>query len=151
MKIGLQIPRFTWPGSPHTTAGILRDIAQTADSAGFASIWVMDHFFQLEPMFGQAEEPMLESYTPSRTLPPLLKMSNWESLVTGIIYRHPGYLIKAVTNLDVLSSGRVYLGVGAAWYDREAAGLGFPFRRCLSGLGGWKKRCNWLTRCGPHL
>ncbi len=127
MKIGLQIPRFTWPGGDAAIAGTLADIARTADAAGFASIWVMDHFFQLEPMMGRATEPMLEGYSTLSYLAGLTQRVRLGTLVTGIIYRYPGFLIKAVTNLDVLSGGRAYFGVGAAWYDREAAGLGFPF------------------------
>lgn len=127
MKIGLQIPRFTWPGGGAGIARTLADIAQTADGVGFASIWVMDHFFQLEPMLGRAEEPMLESYGVLHYLSGLTRNVRLGTLVTGIIYRAPGLLIKAATTLDVLSGGRAYFGVGAAWYDREAVGLGFGF------------------------
>lgn len=127
MKIGLQIPRFTWPGGDAAIARTLADIAQTADGVGFASIWVMDHFFQLEPMLGRAEEPMLEGYTALSYLAGLTRHVRLGTLVTGVIYRAPGLLIKTATNLDVLSGGRATLGLGAAWYDREAAGLGFTF------------------------
>jgi F420-dependent oxidoreductase-like protein len=127
VKIGLQIPRFTWPGGDAAIARTLADIAQTADGVGFASIWVMDHFFQLEPMLGRAEEPMLEGYTALSYLAGLTRHVRLGTLVTGVIYRAPGLLIKTATNLDVLSGGRATLGLGAAWYDREAAGLGFTF------------------------
>lgn len=127
MKIGLQIPRFTWPGGDATIAPTLAEIGRAADAAGFASIWVMDHFFQLEPMLGRAEEPMLESYSALSYLAAVTERPRLGALVSGVIYRAPAFLIKSVTNLDVLSGGRAYFGVGAAWYDREAAGLGFPF------------------------
>jgi F420-dependent oxidoreductase-like protein len=127
MKVGLQIPRFTWPGGDAAIARTLADIAQTADGVGFASIWVMDHFFQLEPMLGRADEPMLEGYSALTYLAGLTRHVRLGTLVTGVIYRAPGLLIKTATNLDVLSGGRATFGVGAAWYDREAAGLGFPF------------------------
>ncbi len=127
MKIGLQIPSFSWDGGSASLAPRLAEIARTADDAGFASIWVMDHFFQLEPMLGPATEPMLEGYSTLTYLAALTKNVRLGTLVTGVIYRQPGLLVKAVTNLDVLSEGRAYFGVGAAWYDREAAGLGFPF------------------------
>ncbi len=127
MKVGLQIPRFTWPGGDAAIARTLADIAQTADGVGFASIWVMDHFFQLEPMLGRAEEPMLEGYSALSYLAGLTRHVRLGTLVTGVIYRAPALLIKTATNLDVLSGGRATLGIGAAWYDREAAGLGFPF------------------------
>lgn len=137
MKIGLQIPRFTWPGGDAAIAPTLASIGRAADEAHFASIWVMDHFFQLDPMMGHADEPMLESYSVLSYLAAVTERPRLGALVTGVIYRYPGFLIKAVTNLDVLSSGRAYFGVGAAWYDREAAGLGFPFPPV-------KERFEWL-------
>jgi F420-dependent oxidoreductase-like protein len=126
MKIGLQIPNFTWPGGPAEIAGRLADVAKTADQAGFASIWVMDHFFQIN-MVGPAEDPMLESYSTLNYLAALTKQARLGTMVTGVIYRHPGLLLKQVTTLDVLSGGRAYLGIGAAWYEREALGLGVGF------------------------
>ncbi len=127
MKIGLQIPSFTWPGGPAGIAPKLNEIATTAEAAGFASLWVMDHYFQLEPMVGKADEPMLEGYSTLTYLAAITERVRLGTLVTGVNYRHPGFLIKEVTNLDVLSGGRAYFGVGAGWYEREAAGLGFPF------------------------
>ncbi len=127
MKIGLQIPRFTWPGGDAAIGRTLADIAQTADGVGFGSLWVMDHFFQLEPMMGRASEPMLESTSTLSYVAALTRHVRLGALVSGVIYRAPALLIKATTNVDVLSGGRAYLGLGAAWYDREAAGLGFPF------------------------
>ncbi|MBP7998819.1 MAG: LLM class F420-dependent oxidoreductase [Chloroflexi bacterium] len=126
MKIGLQIPSFSWPGGAAAIAPTLKQIAQTADQGGFHSIWVMDHFFQLA-MIGKAEEPMLEGYSALTYLAAVTEQVKLGTLVTGVIYRQPAFLVKQVTNLDVLSRGRAYFGVGAAWYDREAYGLGFPF------------------------
>lgn len=127
MKIGLQIPRFTWPGGTAVLAAKLTEIAKTAEDVGFSSIWVMDHYFQLEPMLGDAKEPMLEGYSALTYLAGITHRVRLGTLVTGIIYREPAFLIKQATNLDVLSGGRAYFGVGAAWYEREARGLGFPF------------------------
>lgn len=126
MKIGLQIPRFTWPGGAAGLATKLAEIVRTADEAGFYSIWVMDHYFQI-PVIGEAEEPMLEGYSALSYIAALTQRVKLGTLVTGVNYRYPGYLIKLVTNLDVLSGGRAYFGVGAGWYEREAVGLGFPF------------------------
>jgi F420-dependent oxidoreductase-like protein len=126
MKIGLQIPRFTWPGGAAETAKRLATIGRTADDAGFASIWVMDHFFQIE-MVGKIEEPMLEAYSALSYLAAVTKKARLGAMVTGVIYRHPGILVKTVTTLDVLSGGRAYFGVGAAWNERESRGLGVPF------------------------
>ncbi len=127
MKIGLQIPKFDWPGGPTRLKTTLTDIAEAAEAAGVYSLWVMDHFFQLEPHLGKAEDFMLEGYTALSYLAGKTEKARLGTLVTGVIYRHPGLLIKTVTNLDILSGGRAYLGIGAAWYEREARGLGFPF------------------------
>src|SRR6185437_10285782 len=94
--------------------------------AGFASIWVMDHFFQIA-MMGAPEEPMLESYSTLSYLAGATKRVKLGTMVTGVVYRHPGILVKTVTTLDVLSGGRAYLGIGAAWNEQEARGLGIPF------------------------
>jgi F420-dependent oxidoreductase-like protein len=127
MKLGLQIPSFAWPGGPVAIAGKLAEIARTADDAGFASIWVMDHFFQIAPMLGPVHDPMFEGYGALSYLAAVTKKARLGTLVTGVHYRPPGFLIKQVTNLDVLSGGRAYFGVGAGWYEQESKGLGFPF------------------------
>jgi F420-dependent oxidoreductase-like protein len=129
MKLGLQIVQFNWPGSPENTGAKLAEIARTADNAGFSSIWVMDHFFQMEfPHWGlSAEQPMLDGYTALSYIAAVTSRARIGTLVTGVVYRHPGHLVKVVTNLDVLSGGRANLGIGAAWYEREARGLGFPY------------------------
>jgi F420-dependent oxidoreductase-like protein len=126
MKIGLQIPRFTWSGAPGTIRSMLSDIVRIADEARFASIWVMDHFFQI-PGVGEADEPMLEGYSTLNYIAALTRQARLGTLVTGVIYRHPGLLVKTATTLDVLSGGRAYFGIGAGWYEREALGLGVPF------------------------
>ncbi len=126
MRIGLQIPSFTWPGGEEQIAHHLADIARTADLAGFSSLWVMDHFFQIRGV-GQPEEPMLESYSTLAYMASLTHQTRLGTMVTGVVYRHPGILVKTVTTLDVLSGGRAYLGIGAAWNEEEARGLGLPF------------------------
>ncbi len=126
MKIGLQIPDFSWDGGPASLGGRLADIARAADDGGFASLWVMDHFFQLE-FVGSAEKDMLEGYSTLGFLAGVTRRVKLGTLVTGVTYRHPGLLVKTATTLDVLSGGRAYLGIGAAWYEREHLGLGVPF------------------------
>jgi F420-dependent oxidoreductase-like protein len=126
MKIGLQIPSFTWPGSANEIGPTLARIGRAAEAAGFASLWVMDHFFQIE-MIGKVEEPMLEGYGALGFLAPITERVRLGTLVTGVIYRHPGILVKTATTVDVLSRGRAYLGIGAGWFEREAIGLGVPF------------------------
>lgn len=132
MKIGLQVPNFTWPGGPAGIAATLSEIARAADDAGFASLWVMDHFFQIGNRdrttgLGPAEDEMMEGYSALSYMAGFTKKVKLGTLVTGVIYRYPGILIKTVTTLDVLSGGRAYLGIGAAWNEREAIGLGVPF------------------------
>jgi F420-dependent oxidoreductase-like protein len=132
MKIGIQVPNFTFPGGPAILRDKLVEIAHTVDDNGFSSLWVMDHFFQIgsrdRPGFlGPAEDEMLEGYTTLSYLAGVTHKVKLGTLVTGVVYRHPGILIKTVTTLDVLSGGRAYLGLGAAWNEREARGLGVPF------------------------
>ncbi|MDA8318510.1 MAG: LLM class F420-dependent oxidoreductase [Actinomycetota bacterium] len=126
MRLGLQIPDFTSPGGPARLGADLAAVARTADQAGFAFISVMDHFFQIRPI-GPADREMLEAYTTLGYLAACTTQARLLTLVTGAIYRHPGVLAKMVTTLDVLSGGRAWLGIGAAWNEEEAAGLGIPF------------------------
>ncbi len=126
MKIGLQIPNFTWPGGSSVIGPRLAEIARTADEVGFASLWVMDHFFQIQYV-GKPEEPMLESYSTLNFLAAQTRRVRLGTMVTGVIYRHPGILVKMVSTLDVLSGGRAYFGIGAAWNEQESRGLGVDF------------------------
>jgi F420-dependent oxidoreductase-like protein len=126
LRIGLQIPYFTWPGGPPELGPKLADIARTAEDAGFDSIWVMDHYFQI-PMLGGAELDMLEAYTTLGFIAARTSRAKLGTMVTGVSYRHPGILVKQVTTLDVLSGGRAWLGIGAAWFEREHVGLGVRF------------------------
>ncbi len=126
MHIGLQVPRFTWPDAPDSIGPKLARIGEAADKAGFASIWVMDHFFRIGGV-GEAEEPMLEGYSALNYLAGITQRVKLGTLVTGVHYRYPGILVKTATTLDVLSGGRAYLGIGAGWNERESRGLGVPF------------------------
>lgn len=126
MRVGLQVPSFTFPGGTEAIGPKLAEIGRTADDAGFSSLWVMDHFFQIGYV-GEADEPMLEGYSALSFLAGVTERVRLGTLVTGVNYRHPGILVKTATTLDVLSGGRTYLGIGAGWYEREARGLGVPF------------------------
>ena len=126
MRVGLQQCTYTWPGGPAAIADGLATIARGAEDAGFASFWLMDHFFQI-PSWGPETDPMLEAYTALGFVAARTSCVRLGTLVSGVVYRHPSVLIKAATTLDVLSGGRAYLGVGAAWFEREAAALGIPF------------------------
>lgn len=132
MKIGLQVPNFTYPGGTERLRAALADIARAAEEAGFYSLWVMDHFFQIggrdpQSSLGPPEDPMLESYSTLSYFAALTERIKLGALATGTVYRHPGILVKTVTNLDVLSGGRAYFGLGAAWNELESRALGVPF------------------------
>ena len=126
MRIGLQLPSFCLAEGPTGIAPRLREIAQAADEGGFSSLWVMDHYFQI-PVVGPADQEMLEGYGTLSFLAAATSRLKLGALVTGVTFRHPGLLVKSVSTLDVLSGGRAYLGIGAAWFDREHRGLGVPF------------------------
>ena len=126
MKIGLQIPDFSTPRGPERLGAELATVARTADDAGFEYIAVMDHFFQI-PAVGPAEREMLEAYTTLGYLAACTSRAALLTVITGTVYRDPGVLAKIVTTLDVLSKGRAWLGIGAAWNEQESRGLGIPF------------------------
>jgi F420-dependent oxidoreductase-like protein len=126
VKIGLQIPSFTWPGGTEAIGPTVGRIAHQADEIGFDSIWVMDHFFQIRGV-GKPEEPMLEGWTTLGFLAANTKRARLGLMVGGVHYRLPGLWVKAATTLDVLSGGRAWLGIGAAWNEDESRSLGFPF------------------------
>jgi F420-dependent oxidoreductase-like protein len=101
-------------------------LAQGAERGGFASVWVMDHFWQLPPL-GGPDEPILEAYTLLGALAAGTERVQLGTLVTGVTYRNPALVAKIVTTLDVISHGRAVLGIGAAWYEPEHEGMGFEF------------------------
>ncbi len=102
------------------------ELALAAEDGGFASVWVMDHFWQL-PALGGPDEPILEAYTLLGALAARTDRVQLGTLVTGVTYRNPALLAKMITTLDVISHGRAILGIGAAWYEPEHDGFGFDF------------------------
>ena len=128
MHIGLQIPSFKYPGGTAAIRPKLKEIVTTAEGAGFYSLWVMDHFYQIKGLFGEAyTDPMMEAYTALGYVAGLTEKAYLGVLVTGVIYRHPSVLMKTVNTLDILSGGRAYFGIGAGWYEDEAKGYGIPY------------------------
>jgi F420-dependent oxidoreductase-like protein len=130
MRLGLQVPSFSFPGGDGAIRSTLTEVAAAAEAAGFASLWVMDHWIQLpeDTGWGGPDEPMLEAYTTLGFLAQATERIALGPLVAGVHFRQPAALVKQATTLDVLAGpGRTYLGVGAGWYAREARGLGFPF------------------------
>jgi F420-dependent oxidoreductase-like protein len=126
MRCGLQVSYFSWPGAPASIGPTFGRIARNAEGAGLSSLWVMDHFFQIGSI-GPPELDMLEGYTALAFAAGQTSRIELGTLVTGVTYRHPGLLAKTVTTLDVLSGGRAWLGIGAAWNEDEHRGLGVPF------------------------
>jgi F420-dependent oxidoreductase-like protein len=126
-RIGLQIPNFTYPDVPADELfETVARIVTTGEDSGFDTVFVMDHFFQL-PLIGPPELPMFDSYTLLGALAARTVRARLGTLVTGVTYRNPAQLAKAVTAVDVISGGRALLGIGAAWFEEEHAALGFDF------------------------
>ena len=127
IRLGYQIPNFTYPGiAPGELFDTVLAQAREAEGAGFDTVLVMDHFYQL-PGIGPAENAMLEAYTTLGALATGTSTVQLSTLVTGNTYRNPALLAKTVTTLDVVSHGRAILGIGAGWYEREHNDYGFEF------------------------
>jgi len=126
MELGLHVSDFTWPDGPGALARDLTRVAAAAEDAGFAKLSVMDHVWQIGHL-GPPEHEMLEAYTTLGYLAARTSRIQLLAWVTGVVYRAPGLLAKMVTTLDVLSEGRAWLGIGAAWNEEESRGLGLQF------------------------
>src|SRR5579863_6253285 len=126
MRLGIQIPNFTWPNGQSQLGKTFGEIAERADKAGLYSMWVMDHFFQIGSV-GPSENEMLESWSALAFAAGRTQRIKLGTMVTGVTYRYPGLLVKTATTLDVLSGGRAYFGIGAAWNEEEHLGLGVPY------------------------
>jgi F420-dependent oxidoreductase-like protein len=126
MELGVHVADFTWPDGPRTLGKDLARVAKAAEDCGFTKLSVMDHVWQIG-VVGPAEREMLEAYTALGYLAACTSRIELLAWVTAVVYREPGLLAKCVTTLDVLSGGRAWLGIGAAWNADEAHGLGLPF------------------------
>jgi len=141
IKAGLQIPNFTYPGvSTDKLFDRVSAITTTAEASGFDTVMVMDHFYQL-PLLGPPSNEMLESYAILSALAARTDRVNLGTLVTGVTYRNPAILAKVVTTLDVVSKGRAFLGIGAAWFDVEHEALG------VDASSASRRRCRSRGRC----
>jgi F420-dependent oxidoreductase-like protein len=127
MKFGLQHPIFSFDYSNHNNTSqivdSLKNVATRAENTGFDSFWVMDHFHQI-PFVGKPEEPMLEGWTTLSVLAGITTKIKLGTLVTGIIYRHPSVLAKIAATLDILSKGRLFMGMGASYFEGESSAYG---------------------------
>lgn len=126
MEFGIHIADFTWKSGPAQLGPALAAHVRNAEAAGIQRITVMDHFWQL-PGIGPVEHEMLEAYATLGFIAAHTEKALLHTLVTGVIYRHPSLLAKQISTLNVLSGGRLGLGIGAAWNEEECKGLGFPF------------------------
>ncbi len=126
-RLGYQIPNFTYPGvGPDGLYDAIARQAREADSSGFDTVLVMDHFYQL-PMLGDPDDFMVECYTLLAALARDTSNVRLSALVTGNTYRNPAVLAKIITALDVVSNGRAQLGIGAGWYELEHDAFGIEF------------------------
>jgi F420-dependent oxidoreductase-like protein len=127
IRAGFQIPNFTFPGvAPDERFERVAAMASTAEESGFDTVMVMDHFYQL-PLLGPPEHEMFEAYTLLGAIAARTRTAKLGTLVTGVTYRNPAILAKIVTTLDVISKGRAFLGIGAAWFEQEHEALGVDF------------------------
>ena len=126
MKFGIQHPSFSYDGQGADVVESLGKVATTAERMGYDSFWVMDHFHQIQYV-GQEQEPMLEGWTTLGVIAGVTSKIRLGTLVTGNVYRHPSILAKMGATLDVLSKGRLFMGVGAAWNEKESQAYGIPF------------------------
>ena len=147
MEIGLHVANFTWPGGLGAIAEQLTRVVTTAEDVGMSRVGVMDHVWQIGPL-GPPEEPMLEAYTTLGYLAARTSRVELLAWVTAVSYRDPGLLAKIISTLDVLSNGRAWLSIGAAWNGEESEGLGCSSHRPPSGSSGWRRRCASACRCG---
>jgi F420-dependent oxidoreductase-like protein len=127
IRLGYQIPNFTYPDTP--TERLFETVvaqAREAEAVGFDTVLVMDHFYQL-PGIGSPSNAMLECYTTLGALATATSTVQLSALVTGNTYRNPPMLAKVVTTLDVVSGGRAVLGIGAGWFEKEHQDYGYEF------------------------
>jgi len=130
VKFGIQHPNFSYDGEGSEIIESLRRVALEAERCNFDSFWVMDHFHQIVNV-GEVYEPMFEGWTTLGVIAGITSKIRLGTMVTGIIYRYPSILAKIGATLDVLSKGRLYMGIGAAWNveESDAYGIHFPSTR----------------------
>lgn len=125
MRLSVNITNYSWTdGVAGLEAGLVR-AARAAEEAGLDTLWVADHLLQADPT-STPDAPMLEAYTTLGFLAASTERLRLGTMVTGVTYRYPALLVKAVTTLDVLSGGRAWLGLGAGYHNDEARAMGLP-------------------------
>src|SRR4029453_3345229 len=146
---GLQLPNFSLGVPDDELFDRVVEMAVAAEESGFASLWVMDHLYQL-PALGGEESPMLEAYTLLGALAARTRSVKLGTLVAGVTYRNPAILAKQVTTLDVISGGRAILGIGAAWHDIEHVAFGVDFPPAGERLGRLEEALQICTAMFTH-
>lgn len=151
IKFGLQHPNFTYDGVGHAIFQTLKNRALYAEANGLDSLWVMDHFLQL-PQLGRLEEPMLEGWSTISALAAVTQKIKLGTLVTGNIYRNPALLAKIGATVDVVSNGRLFMGMGAGWFETEARAYDISFYTIPERLKMLEEalqivRGMWTTNC----
>jgi F420-dependent oxidoreductase-like protein len=126
MRVSINVTNYSWPGGPARLGAALGAIARAAEEAGVDTVWVSDHLLQADPTAGPGETEMLEAYTTLGFLAARTERVRLGTMVTGVTFRPPALLVKAVTSLDVLSGGRAWLGIGAGYHGEEAEAMGLP-------------------------
>jgi alkanesulfonate monooxygenase SsuD/methylene tetrahydromethanopterin reductase-like flavin-dependent oxidoreductase (luciferase family) len=126
MRVSIGVMNFSWPGGPRRLGAELARLARAADGAGVDTVWVGDHLLQADPTSAPDQTEMLEAYTTLGFLAAQTERVRLGTMVTGVTFREPALLVKAVTTLDVLSGGRAWLGIGAGYHQDEAQAMGLP-------------------------
>jgi F420-dependent oxidoreductase-like protein len=124
MRVSINLTNYSWPGGPGGLGGRLGRVLEHAERAGVDTVWVADHLLQADPTAGPGDTEMLEAYTTLGFLAARTERVRLGTMVTGVTFRPPALLVKAVTTLDVLSGGRAWLGIGAGYHGEEAAAMG---------------------------
>jgi F420-dependent oxidoreductase-like protein len=126
MRVSIGVTNYSWPGGPGRLGSELARLVRDADQAGVDTVWVVDHLLQADPTAAPGETEMLEAYTTLGFLAGQAERVRLGTMVTGVTFRPPALLVKAVTTLDVLSGGRAWLGLGAGYQAEEAEAMGLP-------------------------
>ena len=127
IELDLHLPNFNYPGvGPEQVFDRLVDIATSAERAGFTSVTLMDHYHQI-PGVGPPQNWMFEGNTMLAGIAARTQTIGLGLLVGGVTYRNPAHHAKITTTLDVISGGRAFHGVGAAWFEGEHDAYGFAF------------------------
>ena len=126
MKFGIHNPSWSYDGGPHEIFEGVKAKAQWAEQHGYSWFSVMDHLIQL-PFVGAADEPFMEGWTAITALAAVTSKIRLATLVSSVAYRNPALLAKMASGVDIISHGRLTLGIGAGWHEPEYKQYGWQF------------------------